>query len=68
MFTLYFIAFYVAGLIRNANLTKSGFIPLGLYVEPVIKYADARAPITLGYINGLLLVRDSYSWTGYSLY
>ena len=58
----------MAGLLPNATLTGRGFMPAGLYMSPVTKYADAGASITLGYLNGFLLVRDSYSWAGYSLF
>lgn len=58
----------VAGLMPSATLTSRGFMPAGLYMSPVKKYADAGASITLGDLNGFLLVRDSYSWSGYSLF
>ena len=55
-------------MIPNANLTARGLMPSGLYMEPVKKYADSGASITLGDLNGFLLVRDSYSWAGYSVF
>ena len=62
------LASVVAGLMPSATLTSRGFMPAGLYMSPVKKYADAGASITLGDLNGFLLVRDSYSWSGYSLF
>lgn len=59
----------MAGLIGLAGLNNNGLMPLGLYMQPVKKYADSGQSISLGSnLNGFLLVRDSYSWAGYSVF
>lgn len=58
----------MAGLLPSANLTNRGLMPSGLYMPPVKKYADPAESINLGTINGFLLVRDPYSWSGYNLF
>ena len=62
------LASVAAGLIGEANLSHRGLMPSGLYMAPELKYIDAMGTIVLGTINGILLVRDSYSWAGYNMF
>lgn len=52
-----------------AGLNNKGLMPAGLFYKiPNTIYIDPNQSYNLGNINGVVGIRNSYSWNGYSIY